>query len=148
MREPNQKFWDAMIIREWYRFGNCTDLKRICLAEFGCFPSELPLHRIEDCYGGVRSWVANKMPALSHKLLITPKERAIEVLDWLGKTKVRCEYNGKAVKYQRDAYEGAKKGEILLQQSEISYNLGKLLNVMNQPNVVKTTSLKKYRINR
>jgi len=147
MREPTQRFWDAMIIREWYRFGSCKDLKRICMAEFGCWPDELPLHRIEGCYGGVRAWVASCMPSLSQKLWSTPKERAIEVLDWLGKTKVRCEYNKSAKKYHNEARNAARKAELQAEQQRISYNLEKLLNPMNQPNVVKSRSLTRRRGN-
>jgi hypothetical protein len=147
MREPTQKFWDAMIIREWYRFGNCKDLKRICMAEFGCWPDQLPLHRIEDCYGGVRSWVASSMPSLSHKLLTTPKDRALEVLDWLGKTKVRCEYNASARKHSNEAANAFRKANLAAEQQRLSYNLERLLNPMNQPNVVKSTKLHRRRGN-
>jgi hypothetical protein len=147
MREPTQRFWDAMIIREWYRFGSCKDLKRICLAEFGCWPDELPLHRIESCYGGVRAWVATCMPSLSQKLWGTPKERALEVLDWLGKTKVRCEYNKSAKKHHNEARNAFKRADAEAEQHRISYNLEKLLNVMNQPNVVKSRSLTRRRGN-
>jgi hypothetical protein len=143
MREPTQRFWDAMIIREWYRFGTCSDLKRICIAEFGCYPDQLPLHRIENCYGGVRAWVATCMPSLSHELLTTPKDRSIEVLNWLGKTKVRCEHNKSAEKHNREARNAFKKANLAAEQHRISYNLEKLLNPMNQPNIVKSTSLKK-----
>jgi hypothetical protein len=136
-----------MIIREWYRFGSCKDLKRICLAEFGCWPDELPLHRVESCYGGVRAWVASCMPSLSQKLWGTPKERAIEVLDWLGKTKVRCEYNKSAKKHHNEARIALKKADAAAEQHRISYNLEKLLNVMNQPNVVKSRSLTRRRGN-
>lgn len=148
MREPTQRFWDAMIIREWYKFGNSRDLKRICMAEFGCFPSELKLYRVENCYGGVRAWVASAMPALSHKLLTTPKERAIEVLDWLGKTKVRCEYNSSWNKHNYEARKGAVEADLAMQQQQMSYHLEKLLNPMNQPNIVKSTTQRKYRISR
>ena len=145
MREPTQRFWDAMIIREWYRFGSCKDLKRICIAEFGCYPDQLLLHRIESCYGGVRAWVATCMPSLSQKLWGTPKERAIEVLDWLGKTKVRCEYNKSAKRHSNEARNAFEKANLAAEQHRISYNLEQLLNPMNQPNIVKSTSLRKGR---
>lgn len=144
MREPTQRFWDAMIIREWYRFGTSKDLQRICMAEFGCFTSDLPLHRIENCYGGVRAWVANTMPMLSHKLLTTPKERSLEVLDWLGKTKVRCEHNKSWTKHINEATDSVRRSELRVQQKEISYNLEKLLNRSNQLNIVKSTSPRRY----
>jgi hypothetical protein len=144
-REPNQRFYDALIIREWYRFGTAIDLKRVCIAEFGCYPDELPLHRVERCYGGIRAWVATCMPRLSQKLLATPKERSIEVLDWLGKTKVRCETNSQATKHMYEAKYACKKAEKNAAQVAISYNLEKLLNVMNQPNIVKSNSLKRSR---
>lgn len=143
MRLPTQRFWDAMIIREWYRFGNCKDLQRISKAEFGLFPNELALHRTEDCYGGVRAWVATYMPSLSFELLRTPKDKAIDVLDWLGKTKVRCVATRGATRYAREGYNKAKRSELFAEQVKISYNLGKLLNTMNQPNIVKSTSSRK-----
>lgn len=115
------------------------------MAEFGCWPDELPLHRIEGCYGGVRAWVASCMPSLSQKLWVTPKERAIEVLDWLGKTKVRCEYNKSAKKHFNEARNAFKRADAAAEQHRISYNLEKLLNPMNQPNIVKSTSLRKGR---
>jgi hypothetical protein len=148
MREPTQRFWDAMIIREWYRFGSCKDLCRISKAEFGCWPNELSLHRIENCYvAGVRAWVADSMPLLSQKLWATPKEKSIEVLDWLGKTKVRCEYNKSAKKYQTSGRRAFESANLAAEQHRISYNLEKLLNPMNQPNIVKSRSLKKRRGN-
>jgi hypothetical protein len=144
-REPNQRFYDALIIREWYRFGSAIDLKRICIAEFGCYPDQLPLHRIEDCYGGIRAWVATCMPKLSQKLLATPKEKSIEVLDWLGKTKVRCEINKREKKYYAQSRNACIKAEKNALQVSMSYNLEKLLNVMNQPNTVKSNSLRRSR---
>jgi hypothetical protein len=144
-REPNQRFYDALIIREWYRFGTAIDLKRVCIAEFGCYPDELPLHRVERCYGGIRAWVATCMPRLSHKLLATPKEKSIEVLDWLSKTKVRCETNNQATKHYNEARLSCGKAEKKAAQVAISYNLEKLLNVMSQPNTVKSNSLRRSR---
>ena len=144
MRQPTQRFWDALIIREWYRFGKCNDLKRYCIAEFGCFPHELKLHRTENCFGGVRSWVATYMPHFSQKLLATKKEDAVQLLDWLAKVKVRCEINPAARRYHAEMRYQSVKSKLLMHQSMKSSLLEQLLNPMNQPNIVKPTSVRKY----
>ena len=140
MREPDQRFWDALVIRSWNRFDSCSRLKSICIAEFGCYPDELPLLRVKECYGGVRAWVATALPELSEKLWILPKERQIELLDWLAHKKLDCiSYNKKAAKYHKEAYNASRKDELKAEQSRISYNMGKLLGSMAQPNTVKAT---------
>jgi len=103
MRELSQRYWDAMIIRAWNRFDNCPSLVIACKYEFGAYPHELPLLRNKNCFGGVRAWVACELKPLSERLWITPKDRQIELLDWLGKTKLDCYRDKKTQKYGNEA---------------------------------------------
>ena len=140
MREPDQRFWDALIIRAWNNFDSCINLRVACKYEFGCYPEEASFIRTKYCYGGVRAWVATALPKLSEKLWILPKERHVELLDWLEHTKLDCvAHNKQSARYYREARNAAKRGDNLAEQQRISYELGKLLNPMNQFNVVKQT---------
>jgi hypothetical protein len=84
MREPTQRFWDAMIIKSWQNFDSCYKLNIWAREEFGKYPQHLELKRTQNCFGsgtqGVRVWVAQYMPALSEQLFALPKERHIELL--------------------------------------------------------------------
>ena len=135
MREPSQRFWDAMIIKAWRDFKNTKDLHEQSVAEFGIAPWNLPLIRNKEMYGGVRAWVATRLPLLSEKLWILPKERHIELLDWLDKSKMDCEISmakNKTMKYLSDARTAFKKDEIKADQATWSYNLEKTINRNNQ----------------
>ena len=135
MREPSQRFWDAMIIKAWRDFKGTKDLYEQSIAEFGTAPWNLPLIRNKEMYGGVRAWVATQLPLLSEKLWILPKERHIELLDWLDKSKMDCEVSmakNKTVKYLSEARNALKKDEIKADQATWSYNLEKTINRNNQ----------------
>ena len=114
MREPSQRFWDAMIIKAWRDFKTTQDLYEQSIAEFGKAPWNLPFVRNKEMYGGVRAWVASRLPLLSDKLWVLPKERHIELLDWLGKSKMDCETSmvkNKTLKYVSEARTAFKKDE-------------------------------------
>jgi len=102
MRKPDQRFWDAMIIRSWQNFDSCNKLKDWCHSEFGCLPYELGLKRTEHCFGAVRAWVATYMKPLSDKLWDLPMNRHVELLDWMDKANVLCVANKSGMKYQVD----------------------------------------------
>ena len=135
MREPSQRFWDAMIIKAWRDFKNTKDLYEQSIAEFGTAPWNLPLVRNKEMYGGVRAWVATRLPLLSEKLWVLPKERHIELLDWLDRSKMDCEISmakNKTMKYLIEARTAFKKDEIKADQATWSYNLEKTINRNNQ----------------
>jgi len=135
MREPSQRFWDAMIIKAWRDFKNTKDLYEQSIAEFGTAPWNLPLVRNKEMYGGVRAWVATRLPLLSEKLWVLPKERHIELLDWLDRSKMDCEISmakNKTMKYLSEARTAFKKDEIKADQATWSYNLEKTINRNNQ----------------
>ena len=140
MREPSQRFWDAMIIRAWRDFKGTNDLTKQCIAEFGAAPWNLPFVRNKELYGGVRAWVAVRLPLLSEKLWILPKERHIELLDWLDRSKMDCETStskNKTTKYASEASNACKKDEMKANQVTWSYNLEKTINRNNQWTVTK-----------
>jgi hypothetical protein len=135
MREPSQRFWDAMIIKAWRDFKSTKDLHEQSVAEFGIAPWNLPLIRNKEMYGGVRAWVAIRLPLLSEKLWVLPKERHIELLDWLDGNKMDCEVSmakNKTIKYLTEARAALKKDEIKADQATWSYNLEKTINRNNQ----------------
>ena len=142
MREISQRYWDAMIIKSWQNFDNCHKLNLWCLDEFGKFPSELGLKRTQNCFGGtngVRVWVANYMPQLSEKLFALPKERHIELLDWLAKSKIdsKTSRGSRTSKYYSEAKTAFNKSDKKATQATWSYNLEKTLNNGNRWSIVK-----------
>lgn len=142
MREVNQRFWDAMIIKAWQNFDSCHKLSLWCLDEFGKFPRELGLKRSENCFGGtagVRVWVSTYMPQLSEKLFALPKERHIELLDWLAKSNIdsKTSKGSKASKYYSEAKNQFTASNKKATQATWSYNLEKTLNKNNRWDIVK-----------
>ena len=108
MRKVDQRFWDAMIIKAWNDFDTCNNLIERCYAEFGDAPYNLPLLRNTSMHGGVRSWVDSQLHLLSEKLWILPKNRQIELLDWLAHNKINCETYKKATRHIARARSAAK----------------------------------------
>ena len=141
MREPNQKFWDAMIIKAWQDFKNCGHLYHWSVAEFGKPPVELGLRRTKNMWSkeGVRVWVAKYMPMLSAKLFALPKERHIELLDWLSNSKQDSltTKGSRNNRYYNEARSANKISERRAIQKTWSENLEKTLNRNNQWTVVK-----------
>jgi hypothetical protein len=143
MREPNQRFWDAMIIKSWQNFDNCLKLNIWAMEEFGKYPQDLELKRTQNCFSGrgqgVRVWVADYMPALSERLFALPKERHIELLDWLAKSKVDSltSKGSKSRKYYHEARSAMKAAERKATQKTWSDNLEKTLNQNNRWTTVK-----------
>ena len=138
MREPDQKYWDAMIIKAWNNFDSCAQLGTAAKYEFGAYPQELGLKRSKDCFGGVRSWVATYMPQLSQKLWDVPKERQVELLRWLQTTNIDVgKADKKTAKYYAEGYNMVRKNRKLMQQRTVSNNLEKTLNACNSWTKVK-----------
>ena len=143
MREPTQRFWDAMIIKSWQNFDSCYKLNIWAREEFGKYPQHLELKRTQNCFGsgtqGVRVWVAQYMPALSERLFALPKERHLEVLDWLANSKVDSlsAKGSKTRKYYSEARTSMKTAERRATQKTWSDNLEKTLNRNNRWTTVK-----------
>ena len=142
-REPTQRFWDAMIIKSWQDFSDCHKLNVWAYDEFGSFPKDLGLKRTQNCFGnrgqGVRVWVADYMPVLSAKLFALPKERHVELLDWLSKSNVDSltSKGSRAKKYYNEAKNATKISERQAVQATWSWNLEKGLNKNNMWTKVK-----------
>jgi len=142
-REPTQRFWDAMIIKSWQNFDSCHKLNMWALDEFDSFPKDLDLKRTQNCFGhrgqGVRVWVADYMPVLSAKLFALPKERHIELLDWLEKSNVDSltSKGSRSKKYYNEAKNATKISDRQAVQATWSWNLEKDLNKNNMWNKVK-----------
>ena len=143
MREPTQRFWDAMIIKSWQNFDTCLKLNMWAMEEFGKYPQHLELKRVQNCFSvrgqGVRVWVAQYMPALSERLFALPKERHLEVLDWLAKSKIdSLSAKGSTTrKYYSEARTSMKAAERRATQKTWSDNLEKTLNRNNRWTTVK-----------
>ena len=143
MREPNQRFWDAMLIKCWQNFDSCLKLNIWCYAEFGKYPQDLELKRTQNCFSlrgqGVRVWIAEYMPALSERLFALPKERHLEILDWLANSKVDSltSKGSKSRKYYSEARSAARAADKKATQKTWSDNLEKNLNRNNQWTTVK-----------
>jgi hypothetical protein len=143
MRDVTQRYWDAMIIKSWQNFDDCYKLNLWAYDEFGDFPQRLDLKRTKNCYGkkgfGVRVWVASYMPVLSEKLFALPKERHIELLDWLAKSKIDSlsSKKNKTSKYYNEARNEFKSADKKATQVTWSYNLEKTLNNGNRWDIVK-----------
>jgi hypothetical protein len=132
LRAPDQKYWDAMIIRAWNKFESCAHLTIAAKLEFGKYPHELGLKRSKSCFGGVRAWVATYMPQLSQKLWDVPKEKQVELLRWLQTTDIDVgKPDKKATKFYREPYDKVVENRKLMQQRTISNNLEKGLNQNN-----------------
>lgn len=143
MREPTQRFWDAMIIKAWQNFYTCGKLNIWAKEEFGIFPESLDLKRTKNCYGatgqGVRVWVADYMPTLSAKLFAMPKERHVELLDWLAKSKVDSlsSKGSRTKKYYNEARAASNIANRRATQATWSWNLEKNMNKNNSWEKVK-----------
>jgi len=138
MREVDQKYWDAMIIRSWNKFETCKKLSYSCFYEFGDYPENLNLKRNTKMFGGVRAWVASYMPELSEKLWNVPKEKQVDLLKWLQTTKIDIQKpSSKQNKYATEAVKRTHKNQKLLQQKTTSKNLEQTLNRNNMWQVVK-----------
>jgi hypothetical protein len=138
MREVDQKYWDAMIIRSWNKFETCKQLSYSCFYEFGDYPENLNLKRNTKMFGGVRAWVASYMPELSEKLWNVPKEKQVDLLKWLQTTKIDIQKpSSKQNKYATEAVKKTHKNQKLLQQKTTSKNLEQTLNRNNMWQVVK-----------
>jgi hypothetical protein len=138
MRELNQKYWDAMIIRSWNKFETCKQLSYSCFYEFGNYPENLNLKRNTKLFGGVRAWVATYMPELSEKLWNVPKEKQVDLLNWLQTTKIDIQKaSSKQNKYATEAVKKTHRNQKLLQQKTTSKNLEQNLNRNNMWQVVK-----------
>lgn len=138
MREINQRFWDAMIIKSWNEFGNSFSLGMACKYEFGVYPRELGILRCEGLFKqGTRVWVARQLTPLSERLWITPRNKQVELLDWLEEVKLDCTVNRKADKYGQEPVGRLRRNQLHMKQSRLSYDLGKSLNPSNMWKVVK-----------
>lgn len=138
MREPNQKYWDAMIIKAWNNFENCKQLVTAAKYEFGDYPQNLGLKRSKNCFGGVRSWVATYMPQLSQKLWDVPREKQVELLRWLQTAGIDVDKpDKKTVKFYREPYDKVVENKKLMQQKTISNNFEQGLNKNNSWTKVK-----------
>jgi hypothetical protein len=110
MREVSQRFWDAMIIKAWHDFDHCNTLAVRCFHEFGDYPQNLPLLRNKNYHGTVRSWVDIELHSLSEKLWDLPKERHVELLNWLEKNKLDCVTHRTSKRHFAEAYGAARRG--------------------------------------
>jgi hypothetical protein len=138
MREINQRFWDAMIIKSWNEFGNSTSLGVACKFEFGVYPEELGLLRCKGLIKqGTRVWVARQLTPLSERLWITPKEKQIELLNWLEEVKLDCLVNKKAQKYGTEATSKLYRNQLRIKQNRLSSDMEQSLNRNNMWNKVK-----------
>lgn len=138
MREINQRFWDAMIIKSWNEFGNSTALGVACKFEFGVYPQDLGLLRCANLYKqGTRVWIANHLTPLSERLWITPKDKQIALLDWLEETKLDCLINKKGQKYGAEAAGRLLRNKLHIKQNRLSNDMEQSLNRNNMWNVVK-----------
>jgi hypothetical protein len=137
IRAPDQKFWDAMIIRAWNNFDSCKFLMFQAKLEFGDYPHNLGLIRSTNCFGGVRAWVASELKPLSERLWITPKNKQIELLNWMGTVKLDCSRDKKTQKYGTEARDKVVVSRRRMQQRTVSINLEKSLNKNNSWNVIK-----------
>ena len=88
---------------------------------------------------GVRVWVATYMPILSAKLFALPKERHVEILDWLAKSKEDSlsAKGSRTHKYYNHARNANKISERRADQKNWSEDREKSLNRNNQWTVVK-----------
>jgi len=138
MREINQRFWDAMIIKSWNEFGNSFSLGMACKYEFGVYPRDLGILRCKNLYKqGTRAWVANQLTPLSERLWITPKEKQIALLDWLEEVKLDCVVNKRTQKYGNESAGRLRRNKAHLKQSRLSNDLEQSLNRNNMWKVVK-----------
>ena len=141
MREISQRFWDAMIIKAWQDFKNCGHLYYWSIDEFGKPPLELGLKRTKNMWNkeGVRVWVATYMPILSDKLFALPKERHVELLDWLAKSKEDSltSKGSRSHKYYDHARNAQRIADRRATQKNWSDDREKSLNRNNQWTVVK-----------
>jgi hypothetical protein len=137
LRAPDQRFWDAMIIRAWNRFDSCKFLMFQAKLEFGDYPQSLGLIRCDNCFGGVRAWVASELKPFSERLWITPKDKQIELLNWLGETKLNCYTDKKTARYGQEARQKTYYLRKKLQQKTLSKDLESKLNRNNSWNIVK-----------
>ncbi len=110
MRKVDQRFWDAMIIKAWNDFDTCNNLMSRCYVEFGDLPYNLPLLRNKNLHGGVRSWVDLQLHSLSEKLWILPRNRQIELLDWMENNKLDCQEYKKSKRHSSEAKGAARRG--------------------------------------
>jgi len=138
MREVNQKYWDAMIIRSWNKFESCTNLSVACYHEFGDYPQNLNLKRNTQMFGGVRAWVAAHMPELSEKLWNVPKEKQVDLLNWLQTTKIDVQKKSrKTNNYGSEAHKLLHVSNGRMNQKLVSGKLQQTLNRNNMWQVVK-----------
>ena len=138
MREINQRFWDAMIIRSWNEFGNSYLLGTACMYEFGVYPEKLGILRCKGLIKqGTRVWVAQHLTPLSERLWITPKEKQVALLDWLEESKLDCILNKKAKKYGTEAASKLRTNQLHLKQKRLSGEMEQSLNRNNMWKVVK-----------
>lgn len=141
MRELSQRFWDAMIIKSWQDFDNCDKLNAWAFQEFGDYPMNLDLKRVKNCYPkmGVRVWVDTYMPQLSEKLFALPKNRHIELLDWLGKSSIDSIYQkrSKGKRFIAEITNSHRNSRIKAIQTIVSKEIEKGYNRNNQWSVVK-----------
>lgn len=113
MKAPDQRYYDAMLIRAWRKFANGGTFAGWCRAEFGVWPNELPLLRCRAFYArmGIRVFVAESLPVLSCWLLACESDHDyIAVLNRLRGSEIDCEkavrwsgYNQAADAGRRDA---------------------------------------------
>lgn len=138
MREINQRFWDAMIIRSWNEFGNSFALGTACMYEFGVYPRDLGLLRSTNLFKqGTRAWVAKFLAPLSERLWITPKEKQIALLDWLEETKLDCVVNKRTQKYGNESASRLRRNQLHMKQMRISNDIEQSSNRNNMWKVVK-----------
>jgi hypothetical protein len=138
MRELNQRYWDAMIIRAWNKFDNVETLCLACKYEFGMYPNQTNLLRTKNLFRmGTRVWVATFLKPLSEKLWATPKDQQIKLLDWLENSRLDCIRSKKAAMYGQEAYNKLVQDRKHLKQASISRNLEETLLRNNMWNIVK-----------
>jgi hypothetical protein len=84
-REPDQKLYDAMLIRAYRRFMVGHVFSRWVFDTFGMWPNQLPLKRCKKFYRemGVRAFVGVFLRPLADRLIDSDPSKDIETLHLL-----------------------------------------------------------------
>jgi hypothetical protein len=147
---PLQRSWDALLILHWRKNNKCAALIDQCKEMLGKYPSELAEEDMLRCSTymyytmHVRVWVDSFLHPLSIKLWDVDDNK--RVLDWVNaSTGLDCEINKKARKWQGEGASQLHRSRLHMQQSSVSWDLGKLNNRLSNPNQVKATGRKSGR---
>lgn len=134
MRQPNQRYYDAMLIKAWREDWSGGRFCHWVRDEFGVWPEELPLLRCKAVIGvmRVRVFVAGDLWKLNERLWECKTDGDfISTLNWLGASGIDCVRDRSAANYRNSVVQNGKNAHERVQKVIDAINARRQLHRRN-----------------